>query len=375
MTVDAVEKHPNADRLSIVKIRGYNCITANLEDGSPRYKQGDLVVYIPEASILPQPMLDCMGFVKDGKNMLSGTNGDRVKAVRLRGIISQGVLYPISREDGRLYPPLELDPGYVKGHNVVLGQDVSVQLGIKKWEPPVPVHMQGEVCNIGTQNTLNYDIENIQKYPDVIKPNEQVLITEKLHGTFCALGWVHSIDNEELLWGNFFAFSKGLGAQGLVFKNNEKNANNIYHKTLLKYYRTFLLLLDNLDIMRPDAVYVCGEIYGKGVQDLSYDATQEPNFRVFEIAIKKDGEITYYDIHMLTDNPFASVPLLYEGPFSGADIPALRDGKTALGGGNVREGVVIKLRTQRRDDVIGRVILKAVSPDYLDRKGNTTEYN
>ena len=42
--VDFIEEHPNADRLDIVHIKGFNCIANKLEDGSPRYKRGDLVV-------------------------------------------------------------------------------------------------------------------------------------------------------------------------------------------------------------------------------------------------------------------------------------------------------------------------------------------
>ena len=36
--IDDIYDHENADKLSIVKIGGYNCISAKLEDGSHRYK-------------------------------------------------------------------------------------------------------------------------------------------------------------------------------------------------------------------------------------------------------------------------------------------------------------------------------------------------
>lgn len=391
MKVDAVEKHPDADRLSIVKIRGYNCITANLEDGSPRYKAGDLVVYIPEAAVLPQALLDTMGFVKDGKNMLAGSNGDRVKAIKLRGIVSQGLLYPVAA-DGRLYPPLALDNGfYAKGYNVSVGDDVAAFMQITKWEPPVPLHMQGEVVNVGTELTVKYDIENFQKYPDVIIEGEICTITEKLHGTFCALAYVpHAreihrlnrlIERGELLTTEdgaaMYAFSKGLGSQGLVFKNVEANNNNIYHKTLLKYKdnleRFAKTLNENL------VVIVLGEVYGAGVQDLHYDATKEPNFRVFDIHLKERENLQEHmthDVHKSNLAPMWDlVPILYRGPFSVDEMIAHRDGKTKLGGDNIREGVVVKLLVERNNPQIGRVILKAVSPEYLLRKGNATEFN
>ena len=51
---EPVENHPDADRLSLIKIQGYTCISAKLEDGSHRYKQGELVAYIPEGAVLPE---------------------------------------------------------------------------------------------------------------------------------------------------------------------------------------------------------------------------------------------------------------------------------------------------------------------------------
>ena len=99
--IDSVEHHPDADRLSIIKIGGYNCISAKLEDGSHRYKAGDLAVYIPEAAVLPEWLLKKMGFWKEEENKgtLSGSKGNRVKCVKLRNQISQGILYPVkSRE-------------------------------------------------------------------------------------------------------------------------------------------------------------------------------------------------------------------------------------------------------------------------------------
>jgi RNA ligase (TIGR02306 family) len=95
--IDSVEHHPDADRLSLVKIAGYVCISAKLEDGSHRYKAGDLVVYIPEAAVLPEWLLKKMGFWKEveNKGTLAGSKGDRVKCVKLRNQFSQGIIYPL----------------------------------------------------------------------------------------------------------------------------------------------------------------------------------------------------------------------------------------------------------------------------------------
>lgn len=97
--VAEVIDHPGADRLSIVRLEGlgYTCISGKLEDGSPRYKAGDYVVYIPGAAVLPEYLLKEMDFWNEetGKGTLAGANGDRVKPLKLRGIFSEGVLYPV----------------------------------------------------------------------------------------------------------------------------------------------------------------------------------------------------------------------------------------------------------------------------------------
>lgn len=69
------------------------------------------------------------------------------------------------------------------------------------------------------------------------------------------------------------------------------------------------------------------------------------------------------------------VPVLYRGPFDAATLALHMDGKTIIGGAaHIREGVVVTPLIERRDDQIGRVILKSVSGDYLLRKGDATEF-
>lgn len=61
------------------------------------------------------------------------------------------------------------------------GDVVTDFLGITKWEPPIPVHMAGEVWNAHGM-TLKYDVENFKKYPNVLNEGEHVVMTEKIHG-------------------------------------------------------------------------------------------------------------------------------------------------------------------------------------------------
>ena len=97
--IASVISHPNADKLSIVQFKnlGFTCISAKLSDGSHRYRPGDFCVYIPSSAVLPEYLLKEMDFwnTETGKGTLAGANGDRVKPLKLRGIFSEGVLYPV----------------------------------------------------------------------------------------------------------------------------------------------------------------------------------------------------------------------------------------------------------------------------------------
>jgi len=55
----------------------------------------------------------------------------------------------------------------------------------------------------------------------------------------------------------------------------------------------------------------------------------------------------------------------------------VRDGRTMLGGTNIREGIVVRSATEARHEIHGRKICKIISPDYLIRRvknGEATEY-
>ena len=57
------------------------------------FKTGDKVVYLPESSIVPDSILEKLGLV--GK--LKGSKKNRIGAIKLRGCLSQGILYPVLR--------------------------------------------------------------------------------------------------------------------------------------------------------------------------------------------------------------------------------------------------------------------------------------
>jgi RNA ligase (TIGR02306 family) len=125
-----------------------------------------------------------------------------------------------------------------------------------------------------------------------------------------------------------------------------------------------------------DAVIVYGEIYGKGIQDLTYSESGL-SFRVFDVKVDERylSYITVRDICSAWDVPV--VPELYVGTFDQKWVKYYTDefleGRSTIGD-NVKEGIVIQPLVGRYDGKLGRVILKSISEGYLLRKEGT-EYH
>lgn len=102
--INNIEKHPHADNLSIISLdNGKKCIIKTfLKDTElPRFHLDDLVVFIPESAVLPYWLLKELDLWNDDKNkgLLYGANGNQVKAIKIKEIISEGLLYPVYEFD------------------------------------------------------------------------------------------------------------------------------------------------------------------------------------------------------------------------------------------------------------------------------------
>lgn len=377
-----IKPHPNADKLEIGNIGSPEGFQVIVQKG--KFKNGELVAYIGENAVVPEWVLKKYGYWNEDKGigMLAGSKGDRVKAIKLRDEFSLGIVIPLQFliEEGEVR---------LEGHWVVEGDDVSDILGVTKYEPPIPIHMAGEVCNV-IGHTLKYDIENWKKYPFTFVDDEIVFFTEKLHGTWCCIGYIPGLNHPDLPEGNIIVTSKGLSEQGLAFKDNEANTNNLYlrafkdtakHWTgqhIINRLRILVAKGDISGISPTDPVYILGEIFGP-VQDLKYGLT-EPQFRVFDVYVGTPSTGKYINTSDL--GTFAAlleidlVPILYVGPFSVEKMKEFTDGLDNINGVHMREGIVINPAKERTANHLGRVILKNVSQSYLLRKNkDATEFN
>ncbi|MFJ8635337.1 RNA ligase (ATP) [Streptomyces sp. NPDC093568] len=340
-----VHEHPNADALELAQVGLYRAVVAK-----GAYRTGEAAVYIPEQSVLPSGLIEELGLT----GRLAGSNADRVKAVRLRGELSQGIVCR----------PKELaDVDLARAASQ--GTDFAERLGISKWVPPIPPTMSGDVEP--AQDLLPWvDIENIQRYPDIFAPGEPVVLTEKLHGSACLVTYV--ADEERV-----YVSSKGFGAKSLALREESRN---LYWRAVRGHgvAEAAARLAERLGARR---VGIFGEVFGAGVQDLTYGADgrrESLGYAAFDVSAEIDGQVGWLDAAQVLEGELPLVPRLFEGPFDIERVLEVATGRETVSGRelHLREGVVIRPAVERYSPVTGgRAIAKAVSPAYLTRKGGT----
>lgn len=383
--IDNILPHPNADRLEIAKIMGFDVIVAK-----QKFKKGDLAAYIPEASIVPDHVASEIGVL--GK--LDGKKKNRVKIVALRGVYSQGLLYPISKIDENS-GIINISKNNTSNMKVVtLDEDVSDFLEIEKYRVEVPPMFEGDVFPIDVMERISFDIENIKNYPEIIQEGEEVVFTEKLHGTFTHVVYLPPayISREKINYPDAFQSEKGIvmvsskqqSHNGFMFKKEGKNSErNVYLKAVIDNDLINKLPISFMDHKYP--VIILGETFGPHIQDLNYGIYkgESKGFRVFSIYTKEDG-LRFKPINsdnldiILNDIELNRVPVLYRGKFNKEVMDKFTNGKETISGKelHIREGIVITPLIERYDSRInlGRVILKNINIEYLTRKGGT-EFN
>ncbi|MDQ0580004.1 RNA ligase (ATP) [Streptomyces rishiriensis] len=340
-----VHEHPNADALELAQIGLYRAVVAK-----GAYRTGEAAVYIPEQSVLPTALVEELGLT----GRLAGSRSDRVKAVRLRGELSQGI---VCRPEALADVDLVLAAAE--------GTDFAERLGIVKWVPPIPPTMNGDVE--AAPDLLPWvDIENIQRYPGIFEPGEPVVLTEKLHGSACLLTYV--ADEERV-----HVTSKGFGAKSLALT---EDPGNLYWRAVRAHGvpEAAARLAERLGARR---IGVFGEVYGAGVQDLTYGADGRRDtlgYAVFDVSAEIDGVVRWLDAAELLAGELPLVPRLFEGPYDSERVLEIATGRESVSGRglHLREGVVIRPAVERYSPVTGgRAIAKAVSGAYLTRKGGT----
>jgi RNA ligase (TIGR02306 family) len=365
--ISSLEKHPNADTLEIAKFEGFGWQSITKIG---QYTVGDVVIFVPPDCILPDWIIDAeqIGYLKD--------HNGRTRTVRLRKELSEGIVLPLDllyRAGG--------------GHFTAVGTNVAENLGITKYEPPAPKYQQTgpKAKKDRPYNSKAFpkytDIENIKNYWSIVETLLGVLvqITEKIHGTNFRAGWVLKerltlMDRIKKLFGKFDPWVFTCGSRN-VEMGIDKDHSTYYEGLGENIYQKFGRKMKNII---PKGYIVYGEIYGQGIQDLTYgiDGLDFVIFDVMDSPTQKYMDFAWarqfvYD--WFGDDVWA--PVEYIGPLTPEAIGYATSGYSTLamnhGVTQMREGCVIKPIMEMTDPVLGRVVFKSINPEYLTRKKGT----
>lgn len=328
-----LEKHPNADSLSIIRIWGYQVVVKTEE-----WKNVKIGAYIVTDSVVPDTKQ--FEFLGDNK---------RIRVRRFRGVLSQGMLIP-APEGSRV------------------GDDVGELLGITRYEPKEPLDGGGEDLPEPPGFRPKYDVDAWERYRHLFIDGEQVAVTEKLHGANARFAFID---------GQFYCGSRK------VWK--KLDVNNLWWKCFEKNEWIKVFLEDYPEIT------IFGECFGN-VQELKYGALKNDYFfRAFDLWDNKDGKFLSWEKVKDIIIPFARdegfweknkkldsstlsgpmsslwVPILYEGPYNEV-LKDLAEGISQVpNADHIREGIVIQAVEERFSPEIGRIKLKVVNPTYLEK--------
>lgn len=358
-----LETIPGADSIEKATVLGWELVVKKNE-----FNIGDLVVYCEIDSIMPEkPEFE---FLKDRKY--------RIKTIKLRGQISQGICFPLS-----------ILPDNVE---IVEGLDVTDVLGIKKWEAyeeeqrcarqtgkiVYPKWMPQFIINI--IHRFKFVREHYRKqsgsksFPSLIPKTDetrvQVLqpLIDKYKGKQCYY--------TEKLDGSSITVYQINGKFGVCSRNIDlkRDKDNKFWKTVLEHdlENKFKRFFYNANIALQ------GELIGEGIQGNKYKikGLDIYFFNVFFIR-----EMRYGNVEELMDICLGlgekTVPILeynYMLTDSIHDIVELSKGRSVIGD-CLREGIVIRPVNEIIDKDIrcqlvrNRISFKAVNPDFLLKYG------
>jgi len=339
-TVNAAEPIPNADAIEKIRVLGWWVVVKKGE-----FKPGDKVVYCEIDSLLPEraefEFLRANCF-KPAQTDAVGTvllpAGFRIKTIKLRGQVSQGICFPLS-----VLPP---------GAPMDEGAEVTECLGVRKWEPPQPVGMSGRVKGTFPGFLPKTDETRVQVLEKVIERHKgrEFFITEKLDGT------------------SFTAFLRE-GEFGVCSRNMLLDTTD--ESSVLVRIAKRLGLEERLRAFAAARGFdpaIQGEVIGPGVQQNKY-ALAEVTLRVFNVF-----EVSAYRFLPHADTLTATREMGLETvPQLGTvvlnhtvdELVALSEGTSVLNSKAQREGIVLRPLTEVEDPDLGRLSFKAINPKFL----------
>jgi len=313
--ISEIRSIPNADNLELAIIDGWQAVVKKGE-----YKPGDTVIYCEIDSFLPvRPEYE---FLRNScyRKLSDGKEGFRIKTIKLRGQISQGLVLPTGG--------LERYLG--------VGDDVTAELGITHYD----AQTEGSLPGFIPSTTLER-IQNINsQLPDLI--HRSWTITEKLDGISFTAYWYK--DTFGICSKKSASIDSGL---------------DTYFRAIINEYK-----LENS--LKGTNLAIQGEIVGPGIRKNKYglDKRELYVFNVFNI--KAQGYLNPVDAQDVADSlglkfvPVISSNLVFPETTKLDYILSLAEDKSMLNSKTEREGLVLV-----SDDIYSRISFKVISNKFL----------
>ena len=242
--ISEINPHPNADKLDLAKVLGYTCIVEK-----DRYKAGDAVVLIQPDTVLPdEPWAEM--FKK---------RGNRVKAMKLRGVYSFGIVMPLTTFFDDVKSIMDTTPGI----------EVSHLIGVTKYEAPVPQQLDAKgILPFGLGKTDEERFQNILDLPF----GENVDVTLKVDGQSATYYCYKNRQTGE--------WHTGICSRSLEMK---PECNNNYTRINKKY--DILSKLLNYCSFRDVSLALRGEVFGSNIQKSNHNphSTLPLDFAAFNV--------------------------------------------------------------------------------------------
>lgn len=340
----ALDPIPGADRIEVATVLGWKVVVPK-----GRYNIDDLCIYVEVDSLIPVDVLKGQGLWDDekGKGKLAGSEGNRLKTVRLRKQVSQGIIMGLDI--------LEIcwDYAYPENH-VKEGQNVTDDLCIEKYEPPIPPELAGQVRSSFPSYMKKTDSHRIQAWPGLIEEMQgrECYVTIKIDGTSST--FYNRFDPTVDIERNRF----GVCSRNMDLKPSDTNT---YWRMADKYNIESALINTNMAVQ--------AETYGPGIQKNRLGVPEHviAAFDVFDIAdyryLDWDEFISFCGTYHL---PMA--PLVYTGVFKWTSVDELVDfaSEQKYDNGAAAEGIVVRPLVEVRSEVLdSRMAFKVISPKFL----------
>lgn len=314
-----------ADMIELATVGGWNVVVAK----NVGHKVGDHVVYCEIDSFLP--IREEFEFLrKSSYKKMGDQEGFRLKTIKLRGQVSQGLILPMS-----VFGEF--------GWTAYEGLDVTDRLGIVKYEPPIPAELSGKVKGGFPSFLHKTDEERVQ---NLVKEYNEYKFTS-----------AHQFYMTEKLDGSSATFYMNEGEFGVCSRNLE---------LLETEGNTFWKVARELDLENKlkDKGNIClqGELIGEGIQGNPYKIKGQTVhfFNGFDIDKRQRLNINEFLI-LLDELELTSVPILDVAmslPETVIGMLELAEGKSRLNDKTEREGVVVR-------SLDNTISFKAISNKFL----------